>query len=168
MPAVIYQISESTNELSFIGQELLNFYKLSGGGGVKQVQYVTGINKCAFPFTICRIRNLKQKAGHLELRTEPSDSRFNILVNKMSTLLKTTPHKSVGERPRYQIISDITITIPCLIQTQVCILLLDFCARHRLPIMNSVFQHKDVHKCTWQKGYSVMIDFVIILSDLWL
>lgn len=45
MPAVIYQITESTNELSFIGQELLNSYKLSGGGGVKQVQYVTGINK---------------------------------------------------------------------------------------------------------------------------
>ncbi|KAL7866069.1 hypothetical protein SRHO_G00113160 [Serrasalmus rhombeus] len=46
---------------------------------------------------------------------------------------------------------------------------LDFCANHSLSIMNTMFEHKDVHKCTWCQdtlGCSSMIDFVVMSSDL--
>ena len=47
--------------------------------------------------------------------------------------------------------------------------LLDFCARHRLSITNTMFKHKGVHMCTWHQdtpGRSSMIDFVVMSSDL--
>ncbi|KAK0155246.1 Craniofacial development protein 2 [Merluccius polli] len=47
--------------------------------------------------------------------------------------------------------------------------LLDFCARHRLSITNTMFKHKGVHMCTWHQdtlGRSLMIDFVVVSSDL--
>ncbi|KAK0150922.1 Craniofacial development protein 2 [Merluccius polli] len=47
--------------------------------------------------------------------------------------------------------------------------LLDFCARHRLSITNTMFKHKGVHMCTWHQdtlGRSSMIDFVVVSSDL--
>ena len=47
--------------------------------------------------------------------------------------------------------------------------LLDFCASHGLSIMNTMFEHKDAHKCRWYKntlGQRSMIDFVIVSSDL--
>ena len=50
------------------------------------------------------------------------------------------------------------------------VLTLDFCASHGLSIMNTMFEHKDAHKCTWYQstlGRRSMIDFVIISSDLW-
>uniref|UniRef100_A0AAR2JPA7 Endonuclease/exonuclease/phosphatase domain-containing protein n=1 Tax=Pygocentrus nattereri TaxID=42514 RepID=A0AAR2JPA7_PYGNA len=46
---------------------------------------------------------------------------------------------------------------------------LDFCANHSLSITNTMFEHKDVHKCTWHQdtlGRSSMIDFVVVSSDL--
>ena len=49
------------------------------------------------------------------------------------------------------------------------ILLLDFYGSHSLSIMNTMFEHKDAHKCMWYQstlGQRSMIDFVIILSDL--
>ncbi|XP_072565970.1 uncharacterized protein [Paramormyrops kingsleyae] len=49
------------------------------------------------------------------------------------------------------------------------VLLLDFCARHGLSIMNTMFRHKGVHMCTWHQdtlGHSSMIDFVVVSSDL--
>ncbi|CAK6984874.1 hypothetical protein D4764_13G0007210, partial [Scomber scombrus] len=49
------------------------------------------------------------------------------------------------------------------------VLLLDFCARHRLSITNTMFKHKGVHMCTWHQdtlGRSSMIDFVVVSSDL--
>ncbi|KAK0148981.1 Craniofacial development protein 2 [Merluccius polli] len=48
------------------------------------------------------------------------------------------------------------------------VLLLDFCACHRLCITNTMFKHKGVHMCTWHQdtlGRSSMIDFVMS-SDL--
>ncbi|KAL3999284.1 ornithine decarboxylase [Sarotherodon galilaeus] len=45
------------------------------------------------------------------------------------------------------------------------VLLLDFCANHSLAIMNTMFEHKSVHKCTWHQdtlGHRSMIDFVIV------
>ncbi|KAK0135736.1 Craniofacial development protein 2 [Merluccius polli] len=47
--------------------------------------------------------------------------------------------------------------------------LLDFCARHRLSITNTMFKHKGVHMCTWHQdtlGRRSMIDFVVVSSDL--
>ena len=47
--------------------------------------------------------------------------------------------------------------------------LLDFCAGNALSIMNTYFQHKDVHKCTWYRdtlAQRSMIDFVIVSDDL--
>lgn len=31
-------------------------------------------------------------------------------------------------------------------------LLLDLCASHELSIMNTMFEHKDAHKCTWYQS----------------
>uniref|UniRef100_A0A3B3QCK7 Endonuclease/exonuclease/phosphatase domain-containing protein n=1 Tax=Paramormyrops kingsleyae TaxID=1676925 RepID=A0A3B3QCK7_9TELE len=50
------------------------------------------------------------------------------------------------------------------------VLLLDFCAHHGLSIMNTMFRHKGVHMCPWHEdtlGRSLMIDFVVVSSDLW-
>ena len=47
--------------------------------------------------------------------------------------------------------------------------LLDFCARHGLSIMNTMFKHKGVQMCTWHQdtlGRSSMIDFVVSSSEL--
>ncbi|KAK0144605.1 Craniofacial development protein 2 [Merluccius polli] len=47
--------------------------------------------------------------------------------------------------------------------------LLDFCARHRLSITNTMFKHKGVHMCTWHQdtlGRSSMNDFVVVSSNL--
>ncbi|XP_023284603.1 receptor-type tyrosine-protein phosphatase F-like [Seriola lalandi dorsalis] len=47
--------------------------------------------------------------------------------------------------------------------------LLDFCARHSLAITNTMFKHKDVHRCTWHQdtlGRRFMIDFVVVSLDL--
>ncbi|KAI3353866.1 hypothetical protein L3Q82_005074 [Scortum barcoo] len=48
--------------------------------------------------------------------------------------------------------------------------LLDFCASsHSLSIMNTMFEHKGVHKCTWHQdalGRRPMIDFIIVSPDL--
>ena len=49
------------------------------------------------------------------------------------------------------------------------VLSLDFCASHSLSIMNTMFEHKDAHKCTWYQstlGRRSMIDFVIVSFDL--
>nr|XP_049591160.1 uncharacterized protein LOC125978127 [Syngnathus scovelli] len=49
------------------------------------------------------------------------------------------------------------------------VLLLDFCARQGFSIMNTMFKHKGVHVCTWHQdtlGRSLMIDFVVVSSDL--
>ncbi len=48
--------------------------------------------------------------------------------------------------------------------------LLDFCASHSLSIPNTMFKHKDVHRCTWHQdtlGHRSMIDFIVVSSDLW-
>ena len=47
--------------------------------------------------------------------------------------------------------------------------LLDFCASHSLSIMNTMFEHKGVHTCTWHQdtlGRRSMIDLVVVSSDL--
>ncbi|KAI3362618.1 hypothetical protein L3Q82_001620 [Scortum barcoo] len=48
--------------------------------------------------------------------------------------------------------------------------LLDFCASHSLSIMNTMLEHKSVHKCTWHQGRPSrrrsMINFIIVSSDL--
>ncbi|TWW64991.1 hypothetical protein D4764_22G0006380 [Takifugu flavidus] len=49
------------------------------------------------------------------------------------------------------------------------VLLLDFCARLRLSITNTLFRHEGVHMCTWHQdalGRRSMIDFVVVSSDL--
>ncbi|TWW71634.1 EARP-interacting protein [Takifugu flavidus] len=49
------------------------------------------------------------------------------------------------------------------------VLLLDFCARLRMSITNTLFRHKGVHMCTWHQdalGRRSMIDFVVVSSDL--
>ncbi len=49
------------------------------------------------------------------------------------------------------------------------VLSLDFCARHRLSMMNTMFKHKGVHMHTWHQdtlGHSSTIDFVVMSSDL--
>jgi len=48
-------------------------------------------------------------------------------------------------------------------------LLFDFCARHGLAITDTMFEHRVVHKCTWNRntlGQRSMIDFVVISADL--
>ena len=50
----------------------------------------------------------------------------------------------------------------------IVLLLLDFCASHGLSIINTIFKHKDAHKCTWYQstlGRRSMIDFVIVSFD---
>ncbi|KAL3995758.1 serine/threonine kinase 4 [Sarotherodon galilaeus] len=50
------------------------------------------------------------------------------------------------------------------------VLLLDFCENHSLAITNTIFKHKIVHKCMWHQdalGRRLVIDFVILSSDLW-
>ena len=47
--------------------------------------------------------------------------------------------------------------------------LLDFCASRSLAITNTMFEHKEVHRCTWHQdslGRRSMIDFVVVSSDL--
>ncbi|TWW69277.1 hypothetical protein D4764_18G0000830 [Takifugu flavidus] len=49
------------------------------------------------------------------------------------------------------------------------VLLLDFCARLRLSITNTLFRHKGVHMCTFHQdalGPRSMIDLVVVSSDL--
>lgn len=98
MFAAIFQNTGSGGSTSCVrGSKLHSVRELSGGGGgVKQVQYVTGINQWASSITICTIRNLKQ-AARWELRTEPSDIRFIVLLNgRWDTFrhLKATPYRS--------------------------------------------------------------------------
>ena len=48
-------------------------------------------------------------------------------------------------------------------------LLLDLCASNGLAITNTMFKHKDAHKCTWYQitlGRRSMNDFVIVSSYL--
>lgn len=43
------------------------------------------------------------------------------------------------------------------------------CANHRLFIINTVFEHKDAHKCMWYQstlGRRLMVDFMIVSSVL--
>lgn len=47
--------------------------------------------------------------------------------------------------------------------------LLDFCVGRSLAITNTMFKHKDVHRCTWHQdslGRRSMIDFVVVSFDL--
>ena len=49
------------------------------------------------------------------------------------------------------------------------VLLLDFCISRGLSILNTMFEHKDAHKCMWYQstlGRRSMINFVIVSSDL--
>jgi exonuclease III len=48
-------------------------------------------------------------------------------------------------------------------------LLLDFCACNGLSIMNTYFEHRDVHKYTWYRetcGQKSLIDFAVVSADL--
>src|SRR5699024_43640 len=48
-------------------------------------------------------------------------------------------------------------------------LLLEFCASNALSIMNTYFQHKDIHKFTWYRdslAQRSIIDFVIVSPEL--
>lgn len=48
-------------------------------------------------------------------------------------------------------------------------LLLDFCANHALAIMNTFFEHRDLHKYTWYRdslSQRSLIDFIMVSSDL--
>ncbi|KAK3537306.1 hypothetical protein QTP70_007175 [Hemibagrus guttatus] len=49
------------------------------------------------------------------------------------------------------------------------VLLLDFCASHRLSITNTMFKHKGAHQYTWYQdtlSWRSMIDLVVVSSDL--
>ena len=49
------------------------------------------------------------------------------------------------------------------------VLFFDFCACNSLPMTNTMFKHKCVHKCTWHQDTLVcrsMIDFIVVSSDL--
>ena len=47
--------------------------------------------------------------------------------------------------------------------------LLDFCAVHELVVLNTVFQHKEIHKFTWEskgRGLRSIIDYFIVRRAL--
>lgn len=47
--------------------------------------------------------------------------------------------------------------------------LLNFCAKSVFSIMNTMFELRGVHKCTWHQdtlGHRLMIDFGVMSSDL--
>ena len=47
--------------------------------------------------------------------------------------------------------------------------LLDFCCTNSMSIMNTFFQHRDVHRYTWYRdtlGQRALIDFFIVSADL--
>lgn len=57
--------------------------------------------------------------------------------------------------------------IPDLNPNGVCIL--DFCARHELSIMFTLFELRVVHKCTWYNatlGQKSMINVVIVIKPV--
>lgn len=58
---------------------------------------------------------------------------------------------------------------PCLNPTRVH--LLYFCESHIFPLTITVFEQKDVQKCTWHQdifGHRSVNTFIIVSADLWL